>query len=693
MHGWLNLQRCAALISMSRDDGPAIDPRAIALHASAGFIIALSFIFVATALYLFTRRRREVPFRGALVLFSIFFVACAMALLVDVVGIWYPSLWLSGWIKVAAALIALAAVMSLFKMLSVLRRLSDHLEYRVQARTAELSIANRNLENEIAQRKSAEAEVLRLNASLQRRINEIQIIFDILPIGIGIAEDAGCRDVRSNRLFAEMLNLPQRPAASLSASPVPLPEVKAFHQGKELSSSELPMRRVARENVPLLDFEQTIVREDGRELHVIVNAVPLRDADGKVSGAVATMQDVTQQRLAAQERLAFERRLRETQKLESLGALAGGIAHDFNNLLTGIIGNASMARFEITENPANAQAALDSLEQAALRAADLCKQMLAYAGKGRFVIQSLSLSRIVRETTELLTVSIAKRAALELQLDEGLPTIQGDATQVRQLLVNLVKNAAEAIGDHGGVITLRTSVLYVNDEYLRGLAYTDPLAPGNYVCLEVVDNGPGMDKTTLARVFDPFFTTKFTGRGLGLAAVLGIVRGHKGAVKVQSEPNRGTTFTMLFPADSAPPSDSVPEPSSTAATLPRSPHVLLVEDEEAVRLVTQRILNSAGYTVTAADDGQKAVDLVTRSPREFDLVLLDMTMPNMDGEEAFKQMRKINPDLRVLVMSGYSEQETLRRFEGEKATSFLSKPFTRASLMEKVQGMLAAPTV
>jgi CheY-like chemotaxis protein len=178
-----------------------------------------------------------------------------------------------------------------------------------------------------------------------------------------------------------------------------------------------------------------------------------------------------------------------------------------------------------------------------------------------------------------------------------------------------------------------------------------------------------------------------------LAAVLGIVRGHKGAVKVQSEPNRGTTFTLLFPAESAPPSATAAETSLTTPAVSRNPHVLLVEDEEAVRLVTQRILSSAGYTVTSAEDGQKAVDLVTRAPRDFDVALLDMTMPNMDGEEAFRLMRKINPDLRVLIMSGYSEQETLRRFEGEKSTAFLSKPFSRSSLMEKVLAVMANPTV
>jgi len=676
---------------MSPDVGIAMNRSALALHVSAEIVIAMSFLFVASALYLFTRRRREIPFRGALVLFSIFFVACATALLVDVAGIWYPSLWLSGAIKVAAAVIALAAVVALFKMLSVLRRLSDHLEYRIQARTADLSIANENLEKEIAQRKSAEAEVLRLNVSLQRRINELQVIFDILPIGIGVAEDAACRDVRSNKLFAEMLNFPQRPAASLSASPVPLPDLKAFHQGRQLAPEEFPIRRAARENAPILDFEQTIVRQDGRELQVIVNAVPLRDAEGKVTGAVATLQDVTQQRLATQERLAFERRLQETQKLESLGALAGGIAHDFNNLLTGIIGNASMARFEITENPANAQIALNNLEQAAMRAADLCKQMLAYAGKGRFVVQSLSISRVVRETAELLAISVGKRASLTFELDENIPTFQGDSTQLRQILMNLVTNAAEAIGDHGGVITIRTSVLYVDDEYLRGLAYTDPLTSGHYVCLEVIDTGPGMDKATLARVFDPFFTTKFTGRGLGLAAVLGIVRGHKGAVKVQSETSSGTIFTLLFPAETPPVREQNREVASADQPgKPLSPHVLLVEDEEAVRLVTQRILTSAGYTVTIAEDGRQAVDIVERSPREFSAVLLDLTMPNMDGEQAFRLMRKINPDLRVLVMSGYSENETSRRFEGERGTAFLSKPFTRVSLIEKVQAILTA---
>lgn len=679
---------------MNSGDGDGVGQRVVALHASAEIVIALTFLLVPIALYFFIRRRRDVPFRGAMSLFGTFFAASALAFLVDVTAIWYPSRWLSGWLMLATALIALAALVALMKMLSVLRRLSDHVEYRVQTRTAELSTANKNLEKEIAQRKSAEAEVLRLNASLQRRINEIQVIFDILPIGIGIAEDAGCRDVRSNRLFSEMLNLPQRPAASLSASPVPLPEIKAFHQGRELKADEFPLQRAARENAPVLNFEESIVRDDGRKLDLIVNAVPLRDADGKVSGGVATLQDVTQQRVAAQERLAFERRLQETQKLESLGALAGGIAHDFNNLLTGIIGNASMARFEITENPANAQAAIDNLEQAALRAADLCKQMLAYAGKGRFVIQSLSLSRIVRETSELLSVSIGKRATLDLQLADNLPTIQGDATQLRQILVNLVTNASEAIGDRGGTVTVRTGVLYVDPEYLRGLTYTDPLSPGRYVSLEVTDNGPGMDKTTLARIFDPFFTTKFTGRGLGLAAVLGIVRGHKGAVKAQSEPDQGTTFTLLFPAENGASTEGSATPApAAAASSGVVKHVLLVEDEEAVRTVTQRILSSAGFTVTTAEDGRQAVDLVERSPRAYAAVLLDLTMPNMDGQEAFQRMRAINPEIHVLVMSGFSEHETGRRFEGEKGVAFLSKPFTRSSLMEKLNEVMSHSSV
>lgn len=559
-----------------------------------------------------------------------------------------------------------------------------------EMRAADTPSVKQKLESALNQRDQAEAEIRRLNESLQQRVNELQALFDLLPVGIAIAQDPECREIRANRLFAEMLGIQPQQNASFE-SLAGTQALVVMQNGRELKPEELPMQRAARENRALLDFEQTIRRGDGRELHVVVNAVPLRDSAGNVRGAVATVQDVTAQRFATQERLAFERRLQETQKLESLGVLAGGIAHDFNNLLTGILGNASIARLELPPGHAPVRSALDNLEHAAMRAADLCKQMLAYAGKGRFVVQPLSLSRLVKETAELLEVSISKKATLQLRLAEGLPAFQGDATQIRQVLMNLVINASEAIGDRAGVISITTSFLHATKEYLAAMSYAEQVSEGNYVVLEISDTGGGMDKATLERIFDPFFTTKFTGRGLGLAAVLGIVRGHKGAIHVYSELGRGTAFKILFPAldQLATPPDPI---MRAGAEHPESGTILVVDDEEAVRAVAARILRNSGFRVIEAPDGEKAVQIVRSGSENFSAVLLDLTMPRMDGEEAFRLMRDAKPDLKIVVMSGFTEQDTTERFMGRGLAGFVAKPFTAEALLGKMRAVLRAAT-
>lgn len=662
-------------------------------------VIAAACYATAAAVVYFVRKRQGLPFARMFLLVAVFAVACGTthALQAAALG---PSLYsISGWIKGLTAVLSVLTVAVLFRVIpqalqlpspDLLRQTNEELEQHVQKRTSDLSATNERLAREVQQREQAEAEVRRLNESLQHRLHELQALLDLLPVGIAIAQDPECRDIRTNRLFAEMVGIPREENASLSAPPIKAPTYTILQHGRELSEDELPMQRAAKENRAFLDFEETIRRKDGRELHVVISAVPLRDAAGNARGCVAAMQDITSQKLAAQERLSFERRLQETQKLESLGVMAGGIAHDFNNLLTGIMGNASIARLELPSGYAPVRSALDNLEHAAMRAADLCKQMLAYAGKGRFVVQPLSLNRLVKETTELLEISINKKAALQFQLAEGLPAFQGDATQIRQVLMNMVVNASEAMGDRGGVIYIRTNLIHATHDYLERAAFGEEVNEGRYVCLEIADTGAGMDKTMLARIFDPFFTTKFTGRGLGLAAVMGIVRGHRGAIKVYSEVGQGTTFRLLFPAQDL--LATPPDPVMHAGLSQRHEGtILVVDDEEAVRAVAARILRNAGLKVVLADDGAKAVEIVRTSPEPFTAVLLDLTMPRMDGEEAFHLLRQLKPTLRVIVMSGFNEQDTTHRFVGRGLAGFVSKPFTAEMLMGKVNAVLRAP--
>jgi signal transduction histidine kinase len=505
----------------------------ITLHVVSDGLIALAYYSIPVIIAYLVRRRTDIPFRSLFWLFGAFIVACGTTHLMEVFTIWQPVYWLSGWIKGTTAVISLMSAVALVRVVPValqlpspdaLQKLNEDLERRVQARTTDLTATNERLAREVQQREEAEEEVRRLNESLQNRLTELQVLLDLLPVGIAIAQDARSSELRTNQAFARFTGTPAQKKVSISAPPIEAPiSYKVFQGERELGPDEVPLRRALAENRPVLDVELRITQKDGKEFQVLASAVPLQDDAGNARGAVTTLQDITAQKHASRELLAVERRLQETQKLESLGVLAGGIAHDFNNLLTGILGNASLARLDLPPGYANVRASLDNLEQATMRAADLCKQMLAYAGKGRFIIQPLNLSQLVRETSELLGVSLGRKASLQLQLADGLPAFQGDSTQVRQILMNLVLNASEALGDKGGMITVRTGVVQVTREYVERAKFHDQAEEGRYVFVDVSDNGCGMDAATQARIFDPFYTTKFTGRGLGLAAVLGIV--------------------------------------------------------------------------------------------------------------------------------------------------------------------------
>jgi PAS domain S-box-containing protein len=394
--------------------------------------------------------------------------------------------------------------------------------------------------------------------------------------------------------------------------------------------------------------------------------------------------DVTERKQAEDERLSMEQQLLHAQKLESLGVLAGGIAHDFNNILMAIIGNADLALMRINkESPVVEN--LHRIELAAARAADLAKQMLAYSGKGKFVVENLDLNLLLEDMLHMLEVSISKKAVLRFNLYRPLPPVEADATQMRQIIMNLVINASEAIDDKSGVIAITTGCMDCDRNYLKDVWLNENLTGGLYVYLEIADSGCGMDKEIMAKLFDPFFTTKFTGRGLGMAAVLGIVRGHNGAIKVYSEPGKGTSFKVLLPASGKP--AEIFNGTSTQDNWKSSGKVLLVDDEETVRGIGAEMLKELGFTPLTANDGREAVEIFKETP-DFVFVILDLTMPHMDGEQCFRELRQLKPDVKVIMSSGYNEQEVCQKFVGKGLAGFVQKPYKLSVLKEAIRAVV-----
>jgi signal transduction histidine kinase len=375
-------------------------------------------------------------------------------------------------------------------------------------------------------------------------------------------------------------------------------------------------------------------------------------------------------------RETFALKFADTQKLEALGVLAGGIAHDFNNLLTVILGNTSSVLASLpADSPARGR--LEQVELASKRCADLARQMLAYSGRGRFVVEVIDIAAVVGDLAELTQATISKKAKLSLHFAPDTPPIEAEVTQLHQVIMNLITNASEAIGDENGTITVSSERVMADRAYLIEHGAED-LAEGLYALLEVLDTGSGMDADTMEKLFDPFYTTKFTGRGLGLAAVQGIVRGHGGAIEVLTEPGVGTSFRLLFPAATKPLS---PEPAdATASTTEARGTVLVADDDEHVRALAVYLLESFGYQVVTVEDGTQALRVLVERPDEFAFVLLDLMMPGMSGEEVVDELDRVGVATPVILSSGYNAHELSEHFMGRGVAAFLQKPYEAEQL-------------
>lgn len=431
---------------------------------------------------------------------------------------------------------------------------------------------------------------------------------------------------------------------------------------------------------------QKVVDSSGKERYFQIHKFRISggESGNDMLGGIGL--DITDKLNAEKAREKLEVQIQHTQKLESLGVLAGGIAHDFNNILMAILGYADLALLD-TPPGSPAISSLHEIEKATRNAADLSKQMLAYSGKGTFQIIRLNVNKIIQEMTHLLEISISKNAVIKYNLYDDLPSVKADPSQIRQIIMNLVTNASDAMDKTSGVISITTNLMECDREYLSTTFMNDQLPDGKYVYLEVSDTGNGMDEETLSKLFDPFFTTKSTGRGLGLSAVLGIIRGHRGTVKVYSELGKGTSFKILIPSVEGKPEQITISDESEQDVI-RGGTILLVDDESSIRNIGKAMLEKTGYNVITSSDGREALAIFRKRHEEIDCVILDLTMPHMDGEETFREMRRVRNDVRVIISSGYNSQDVTQRFIGKGLAGFIQKPYRLSELVAKLKEVI-----
>ena len=536
---------------------------------------------------------------------------------------------------------------------------------------------------DISERKAAEKALTESHANLEmlvaqrtREVRDLATIIEVTVDFVGIADLQG-QALYINPAGRRMVGL--EPDSDIS----PL-EFSDFHDKEtcqRIAEEIMPKTLEQGVNEDIIEF----LDRAGNIIPTACTVMSLPDEKGLADRIAIIARDL-------REEIALQRKIEHGQRLESLGVLAGGIAHDFNNILTAILGNAALAELKV-DQPLMTSRYLQNIVKSSERAAALCKQMLAYSGKGKFIVKPLNLSEMVDDITKLLNVSISKNVAININLEHQLPAVDVDEAQIQQVIMNLVINASDAIGDDDGTITIETGVMNTDNSSWRTAYMQDDMPQGRYVYLEVADNGCGMDEKTLQHIFDPFFTTKFTGRGLGLSAVLGIIRGHHGTLKVDSTPGIGTSFRMLLPISRQKINNdkAIIEDNNSWHS---SGTILIIDDEEAILEIASLMIEDMGFKAITATDGIEGVNTYRQHLDEISAVLLDMTMPKMDGEACFHELRKINDKVAVILSSGYNEQDAISHFTNQGLAGFIQKPYRSEALEQIIRSVIdTLPTI
>jgi two-component system, cell cycle sensor histidine kinase and response regulator CckA len=523
-------------------------------------------------------------------------------------------------------------------------------------------------QKEIAQKSFSESETL------------LKTIFDTAEDFIFIKDRNG-RYVAGNPAMARMIN--KSPSDFIGKSYNDFIESPSCLEVVEFDDNEvLKGNKIERE---------TTCNVLGVEKIASTLKVPIVEEDGSISGICGIGRDVTLRRKEEKQKKILEKRMLQSQKLESLGIISGGIAHDFNNLLVGILGNASLIQME--ENlPESCHNNAEDIISSAEKASEFCDQLLTYSGKGHFNLEPTSLNDSISEILKIMEKVISKKVSLITNLESGLPNIKSNSSQIQQIIMNLITNASESFGEEEGTITIKTGKMHASKEYVDSSYLQDDLPAGEYLYVDVIDTGCGMDKESITQLFDPFFSTKFAGRGLGMTTTLGIVRSHQGAIFVESNPGEGTLFRILFPVTNQPVNKkSSPKKDHNFGNDPGT--ILVIDDVEAVLNVTRIALELENFKVLTAKDGQEGLEVIKKQHEEISLILLDLTMPKLNGKELIDYLTLTHSEIPIILSSGYDSEEVLTEKTMQAIAGFLKKPYTVQGLLHEVHQALKITSI
>lgn len=626
------------------------------VHIISDLAIWGAYTAIPCALAYFISKRNDLAFTTIFWLFCIFIFSCGTVHLIESIIFWYPIYRISAIVKIITAVVSWITVLSLIEVTPKALSLPG------------LAVVNETLKKEIEEKK-------RVTENLRHSQDSLNLALQSSNAGIW-RRDLITNQAHWNPTTFKIFGVPQSEG-----------EI-SFDQFIELihPDDRENVKRVyhnAIYNHENYEIEFRIIKKNDEVRHLLAKGKVYYDKNDQPTLITGIVSDITEQKNQEKIQQEFNEQLQQAQKLESMGIMAGGIAHDFNNLLVGVLGNASLASAKLhTHSPVKEY--IQQIENAAKRASDLTKQMLAYSGKGKFTVSQINLNDLIIEINDLMKLSINKNAGIKLNLSHTISLMEGDHSQLTQIIMNLISNASDAIGDQLGTISITTGEMYCDRNYFNSTVYPQQLSEGDYIYFEVSDTGCGMNQDTIDKIFEPFFTTKFIGRGLGLAAVIGIVRGHHGAIRVYSEIGKGTTIKAVFPV-SEKQQLTTNEKQKRNAVDYSGKTVLLVDDEESVLLVVSSLLKHIGFEVLKAENGEEALSLYKENQDQIELVLLDLTMPGKSGEETFRELRQINSNVKVIMSSGYNEKEVVQQFAGKGLTGFIQKPYT----LEALENILA----